>query len=107
MITYQVEVVVPNELVEQWLGYMTSEHIYDVLKTGYFTSARLTHVVDGALHDSAMFRVIYTLHTLEQLEQYQQNNAPALQAHHTSLFGNSVRAVRSVTEEVWSSNVSR
>jgi hypothetical protein len=104
MITYQVEVVVPHELVEEWLGYMTSEHIDDVLRTGYFTSARLTRVVDSGLSDSAVFRVIYTLDNLKQLEQYQRNNAPALQAHHTSLFGSSVRATRSVTEDVWSSD---
>jgi hypothetical protein len=104
VITYQVEVVVPNELVEEWLGYMTSEHINDVLRTGYFTSARLTRVVNSELPDSTVFRVIYTLGNLEQLEQYQRNNAPALQAHHTSLFSSSVRATRSVTEDVWSSD---
>ena len=103
MITYQVEVVVPNELVEHWLGYMTSEHIEDVLKTGYFTSARLTRVVGSTLPDSTVFRVVYSLPSLEALEEYQRNNAPALQAHHTAMFGDAVCATRSVSELVWSS----
>ncbi len=102
MITYQVEVVVPNVLIEQWLGYMTSEHIDDVVKTGYFTSARLTRVIDSTLPDATVFRVIYTLPSLEALEEYQRNSAPALQAHHTELFGTAVRATRSVTELLWS-----
>ena len=104
MITYQVEVVVPDVLIEQWLGYMTSEHIDDVVKTGYFTSARLTRVIDSTLPDSTVFRVIYTLPSLKALEEYQRNSAPALQAHHTELFGTSVRATRSVTELLWSRN---
>jgi hypothetical protein len=62
-------------------------------------------VVNSELPDSTVFCVIYTLDTLEQLEQYQRNNAPALQAHHTSLFGSSVRATRSVTELLWSRDI--
>jgi hypothetical protein len=104
VITYQVEVVVPNELVEKWLGYMTSEHIDDVLRTGYFTSAHLTRIVDSTHTDTTMFRVVYALPSLEALEEYQRNSAPALQAHHTELFGTSVRATRSVTEMLWSRN---
>ncbi|MFN4986579.1 MAG: DUF4286 family protein [Ignavibacteria bacterium] len=102
MITYQVEVAVPETLEEQWLQYMTSEHISDVLKTGYFTSARLTRVLDPVSDGYAVFRVIYRAQSHEALDTYRREAAPALQAHHTAIFGDAVRATRSVTEDFWS-----
>lgn len=101
MITYQVEVVVPDELVEKWCSYMTSEHIDDVVRTGYFTSARLVRVSEPAIEGSVVFRVIYTATSHQDLETYRRECAPALQAHHTAIYGNSVKATRSITEDVW------
>lgn len=103
MITYQVEVTVPNDLVEQWLDYMTSHHINDVLATGLLHSSELTRVVDPATTDHVVFRVRYTCPSFENLVLYRAEFAPALMADHTSIFGDRVSAVRSVTEQVWSS----
>lgn len=102
MITYQVEVVVPDDLVEQWHGYMTSEHINDVVNTGHFMSATLVKVIEPAIEGATVFRVIYQAHSAESLEIYRRECAPALQAHHTSIFGDAVKATRSITEEIWS-----
>lgn len=104
MITYQVEVVVPATLVDQWVQYMTSEHINDVLATGYFASARLVKLIDTISGDAAVFRVIYRAHSLEALNSYRRDSAPALQAHHTMMFGDAVKATRSVTVDVWPSD---
>lgn len=103
MITYQVEVTVPDEYVEKWYSYMTSEHIDDVMRTGYFTSARLVRVTEPALDGSAVFRVIYSAASHQDLETYRRECAPALQAHHTAMFGDNVKATRSITEDVWKS----
>ena len=101
MITYQVEVTVPATLVDQWVQYMTSQHINDVLATGYFVTARLVKVIDPMSGDAAVFRVIYSAASHQDLETYRRECAPALQAHHTAMFGDSVKATRSITEDVW------
>ena len=96
MITYQVEVTVPNALVDQWVDYMTSQHIADVVNTGLFLTAHLIKVVDPTV-----FRVRYACRSIDDLETYRSEYAPALQAHHTEKFGTAVTAVRSVTEDLW------
>lgn len=104
MIIYQVEVTVPNDLVAQWLEYMTSHHIDDVLATGMFSSSELTQVVDPTATDVVVFRVRYSCTSHGHLARYRAEFAPALMADHTRIFGDRVNAVRSVTEQVWSSS---
>lgn len=101
MITYQVEVTVPNALVDQWVDYMTSQHIADVVNTGLFLTAHLIKVVDPTSPDATVFRVRYACRSIDDLETYRSEHAPALQAHHTEKFGTAVTAVRSVTEDLW------
>ncbi len=101
MIIYQVEVTVPRDLVEQWLEYMTSHHIDDVVNTGLFTSSELVRVVDPSSDDQTVFRVRYACESHEKLARYRSDFAPALMADHTQIFGDRVSAVRTVTEQVW------
>lgn len=102
MITYTVDVRVPVARVNEWVDYMTNGHIADVVATGYFTSGTLTRVLDPLEQDVVMFRVMYQCESDEHLLAYRTLAAPALQAHHTARFGTDVVAVRTVTEDVWS-----
>ncbi|MCX6141374.1 MAG: DUF4286 family protein [Candidatus Kapabacteria bacterium] len=101
MITYQVEVTVPTELVDAWVEYMTTQHIADVANTGLFLTAHLITVVDPITLDATVFRVRYACRSIEDLEQYRREYASVLQAHHTERFGDAITAVRSVTEDLW------
>lgn len=102
MIIYQVEVTVPQDLVEQWLDYMTSHHIDDVVNTGLFVSSELVRVVDPSWDEHVVFRVRYSCESHDKLSRYRSEFAPALMADHTRIFGDRVSAVRTVTEKVWS-----
>lgn len=101
MIIYQVEVSVPQDLVGQWLEYMTSHHIDDVVNTGMFVSSELTRVVDPASADHTVFRVRYSCESHDKLTRYRSEFAPDLMADHTRIFGDRVSAVRTVTELDW------
>ncbi|MBM4177938.1 MAG: DUF4286 family protein [Ignavibacteria bacterium] len=101
MITYQVEVTVPDEYVERWYSYMTSRHINDVLTTGHFISAKLVRMIEPAVSGNTLFRVIYIAQSYQALESYRRECAPALQAEHIAMFGSAVSATRSITEDVW------
>ncbi|HBB26095.1 MAG TPA: hypothetical protein DCZ59_07490 [Bacteroidetes bacterium] len=104
MIIYQVEVTVPQDLVEQWLDYMTSHHIDDVVNTGLFVSSELVRVVDPSWDEHVVFRVRYSCESHDKLSRYRSEFAPALMADHTRIFGDRVSAVRTVTEKVWSTH---
>lgn len=101
MIIYQVEVTVPQDLVDKWLDYMTSHHIDDVVSTGMFISSELVRVVDPRSDDQVVFRVRYTCDSHGKLTRYRLEFAPELMADHTRIFGDRVIAVRTVTEQVW------
>jgi len=102
MIIYQVEVMVPDDLVEQWLEYMTSHHIDDVVNTGMFVSSELHRMSDPSMEGHATFRVRYTCESKDKLTRYRTEFAPALMADHTRIFGDRVNATRSVSERIWS-----
>lgn len=102
MITYIVDVRVPVSRVDEWVDYVTNGHIADVVATGYFTSGTLARVRDPQELDVAIFRVSYQCVSEEHLAAYRAQAAPALQAHHTARFGTDVVAVRTVTEDLWS-----
>lgn len=101
MITYQVEVTVPQDLVQQWLDYMTSHHIDDVVNTGMFVSSELVRVVDPSSDGHVVFRVRYSCESHEDLLRYRTEFAPGLMADHTRIFGDRVSAVRTVADLVW------
>jgi hypothetical protein len=101
MIIYQVEVTVPADLVEQWLDYMTSHHIDDVVNTGMFVDSELHRLTDPAPEGHTVFRVRYTCESKDKLTRYRTEFAPALMADHTRIFGDRVSAMRTVTEQVW------
>ena len=54
MITYQVDVTVPNHRVDEWMEYMTSKHISEVVATGMFLSATLHRVIDPELDNAVL-----------------------------------------------------
>ncbi|MEY3386097.1 MAG: hypothetical protein RIR53_908 [Bacteroidota bacterium] len=102
MIIYQVEVIVPDDLVEQWLEYMTSHHIDDVVNTGMLVSSELHRLTDPSTDGHTTFRVRYTCESQDKLTRYRTEFAPALMADHTRIFGDRVVATRSVSERIWS-----
>ncbi|MBU3700114.1 MAG: DUF4286 family protein [Candidatus Kapabacteria bacterium] len=102
MIIYQVEVTVPADLVDQWIEYMTSHHIDDVVGTGMFIRSELHRLTDPIVEGHSVFRVRYTCESQEKLTRYRTEFAPALMADHTRIFGDRVVATRTVSERIWS-----
>lgn len=101
MIIYQVEVSVPSELAEDWVEYMTSNHINEVVQTGLFITANLNRVLEPVVDGVTVFRVRYVCRSLQDLATYRLEHAPALIADHTLRFGDTVQATRTVSEDIW------
>lgn len=91
----------PLARAEEWLEYMTSKHISEVVATGMFLNASLQRVFDPSHDDYIVYRVLYVCVSEEALATYRSVFAPSLQADHTRIFGSDVQAVRSVSQEVW------
>jgi hypothetical protein len=97
MIIYNVTISVEESIVNNWLNWMKSEHIPDVLATGFFKKAQINRVVTQ-LDRNSTFAVAYTCNSMKDLHQYQIEFSAELQQKHSSRYGDKVVAFRTVME---------
>ncbi|WP_276359100.1 DUF4286 family protein [Daejeonella sp. H1SJ63] len=87
MILYNVTIILDESIHNEWLNWMRSEHIPNVMNTGYFISNRLLKVLDSP-NEGVTYCVQYIADTLEQINEYQQKHADAIQSDFPEQFLN-------------------
>ena len=98
MFIYNVTVNLEEGISAQWLDWMRKKHIPDVMATGCFVSHRLCKVLADDTGDT--FSVQYFFHEMSDINRYQINFAPGLQAEHKQIFGEKALAFRTLLEVV-------
>jgi hypothetical protein len=101
MILYNVTVSIDPEIHENWLDWMRSTHIPQVMGTGCFLESRISRV-HGEEEGGMTFAITYLSQTEEKFKEYEKVHAPALQADHSSRYAGKFAAFRttlSVLEE--------
>ena len=99
MILYNVTSSLDAAIADDWLAFMRTSHMPEVLATGCFIKYQLLRLLDeedGGITYAAQY---YAL-GLEQLEAYQTHFAPALRADMDRHFGGQYAAFRTVLEVV-------
>jgi hypothetical protein len=99
MYIYSVTVNIAAHLADDWLKWMKEKHIPDVIKTGCFIDNRilkLLYVED----EGQTYSVQYHFLELADIEKYQKEFAPALQAEHKARYGDNYSAFRALLEVV-------
>ncbi len=97
MIIYNVTVKIENSVHDDWLQWMRTTHIPDVLATGKFVENKLCKVlVDDT--DGITYSIQYTCESMELLEKYYEEDAPKLQAEHTERYRDKFVAFRTLLE---------
>lgn len=97
MIIYNVTVSVDEHIADEWLEWMQSTHIPEVMATGLFVEYRILRVLSGD-HSARTFAVQYTLESHAHLDQYQMEHAPTIQKSHLEKYGEKAVAFRTVLE---------
>lgn len=100
MILYNVTVKIEEEIAEQWLNYMLTKHIQDVIDTGCFMNARISKMIAHSEDAGPTYSIQYLAPSMKELHKYQAHFAPALQKEHVELFGEKALAYRSMMEVV-------
>lgn len=100
MILYNVTVNIDAIMEEEWLSWMQSEHIPQVMHTGCFVENKILKLLTETEDESCTYAFQYFCHSLKDLERYQQNFAPALQAEHTQKFKDRFVSFRTVLEVI-------
>lgn len=86
MYIYNVTTNIEASSQKEWVQWMQSKHIPDVLGTGKFLSAKMTKVLVDEDMGGTTYSVQFTVKDKATLEQYYQEDAPSLRKEAQQLF---------------------
>lgn len=99
MIIYNVTCNVEKPMAEEWLHWMKTVHIPEVIETGCFLEYKILKLHNAESDDEGInYAIQYTCNNIETLEQYRREFGPGLQAKTLEKYGDKVLAYRSVLE---------
>lgn len=101
MIIYNVTVNIEDDIHLDWLNWMKTIHIPDVMNTGYFIENKLCKVLSTQEDETGhTYAIQYTCASMDDLDEYQANHAPALQKDHMDRYQGKFVAFRTLLELV-------
>lgn len=97
-ILYNITIKIETALYEEWLHWMKSVHIPDVMATGYFESYRLTRILGDDDEHGVGFAIQYIASDMDSFQTYQKNCAKKLQKEHSDRYPNKYVAFRTLMQ---------
>ena len=94
-IIYNVTVNIDHQVHDEWLTWMKTTHIPDVMHTGLFLEAKLSKILaeeSGGLS----YSIQYLCEDESKLAAYQKSHAPRLQNEHNAKFNGKFAAFRTL-----------
>lgn len=99
MFIYNVTVNISDDVHQEWLRWMKDIHIPDVMKTGCFIDSQILKVL-YVNDEGHTYSVQYKFLEMRDIEKYQRDFAPALQADHSAKFKDKYAAFRTLLQMV-------
>lgn len=93
---YNVTIKVSPSTAEEWLTWMRTIHIPEVMATACFTSYRLLHLEGFDDEEGLTYAVQYTCLNQDMFDIYQADHAPELQKAHKENFEGKFVAFRTI-----------
>jgi hypothetical protein len=100
MILYNVTISIDKRVESEWLRWMKSVHIPQVMATGCFQEYRMLKMLHEDNMDSTSYAIQYLCAGLEEIRRYQAEYAEALQQEHSLRYPNLFASFRSLLEVV-------
>lgn len=100
MIIYNVTINIHESVHNQWLDWMQTKHIPEILATKKFSSARIVKVLIEEEMGGTTYSVQYTTDSKATLQKYYDEDAPAFREEGLQLFGDKMLAFRTELELV-------
>lgn len=98
MILYNVTVNIHESVHDQWMNWMQTKHIKEVLATGKFSSARMVRVLVEEEMGGMTYAIQFTTDSKETLQKYYDEDATRLREESVTLFGDKMVAFRTELE---------
>ena len=99
MILYNVTSSLEPSIADEWLDYMRTSHMPEVMETGFFIKSQLLRLLNEE-DDGITYAAQYYCLSLEHLNEYQTICAPALRADMEKHFGGKFVSFRTLLEVV-------
>jgi hypothetical protein len=99
MILYNVTVAIDPSVEKEWVNWMRSVHIPDVMATGCFIESRFSKVQTEE-EEGLSYAITYLCAHKELLEKYRNNYAPELQKEHSEKFNGRFAAFRTLLDVI-------
>ena len=100
MLIYNVTTGVDKRIELEWLLWMKEEHIPDVMATKMFISHKFYKILTTDNEESVSYAVQYSAKSLNEVERYLDEFAPALRETVSRKFGEGAVSFRTLLEEV-------
>jgi Domain of unknown function (DUF4286) len=101
MIIYSVTINVKKDSEVEWLHWMKSTHIPDILKSGNFSNYKIFKIlIPTGLPDESTFVVQYETDSFEKYKNYSETEAARLQRAHAAKFLDKITTARAIMEEI-------
>jgi len=101
MIIYNVTINVEREVHDEWLNWMTSDHIPKIMKTGLFLNYSMLRMLSEEPGNTGItYAIQYRCNDIDDLNRYLQNFAQNFQQEHMQRYRNKHVAFRSMLEVI-------
>jgi hypothetical protein len=100
MIVYNVTINIDSEVHDEWLLWMRTVHIPQVMVTGLFKAYSLLRVLSDDEHGGLTYSVQYLCENMEKFRQYEDIYAPALRTEYNNKYKDKFVAFRTLLETV-------
>jgi hypothetical protein len=99
MYIYNVTISVDKAIASEWLKWMKAVHIPQVMETGHFTEYKMVKVLN-VNDEGETYSVQYSFNVMADIEAYQRDHAPRLQAETKKHYDGKYVAFRTLLEIV-------
>lgn len=99
MYIYNVTVNISADVHDEWLSWMKEKHISDVMQTGCFIDSQILEVL-YVEDEGKTYSIQYKFLDMGDMEKYQKEFAPKLQAEHSNKFKDKYAAFRTILKIV-------
>jgi Domain of unknown function (DUF4286) len=99
MIIYNVTVNIDFTVEQEWVEWMKTKHIPEVMATGCFIESRMTKVI-AVDEGGATYAIMYLCYNMETYERYKNKYATALQTAHSNKYAGKFGAFRTLLDLV-------
>jgi hypothetical protein len=100
MILYNITYLVSHAIHDEWLLWMKTVHLPEVMSTGLFERNQLLKLLEVDEQEGLTYAAQFYATSLDQYNTYITNNAPALRLKANQQWGEQVLGYRTIMEIV-------